>query len=189
MTTTQTNAVALLPCAHCGSDDIAEKHGDPVGLRWQYIQCNNCGASSIQSAHMYRAIAAWNRRATTPSPEAPAGEAVTPSLRLIGNQMSNVMFNLSQRAPGVFSDEEARSFAQLYRQWDDARIAAPVSQEAPSALPATPHEVIGFIGSHYEAMENENDPADIRYTLTVHDLLSAFGAWELFATPSQKEHP
>ncbi|WP_426110972.1 Lar family restriction alleviation protein [Massilia sp. PWRC2] len=83
----------LLPCAHCGSTNITEKHSDPVALRWQYIQCNNCGASSMHSAYMDRAIAAWNRRvpASEPAVDRDAGiaaaeVAVTDALAVVRNE-------------------------------------------------------------------------------------------------------
>lgn len=77
----------LLPCPFCGGTDIAQKHGDPVALRWQYIQCHGCGASSIQSAHMYRAIAAWNRRAASAPVQ---GEPDTDELHFNAQRLRNV---------------------------------------------------------------------------------------------------
>jgi hypothetical protein len=54
-------------------------------------------------------------------------------------------------------------------------------QRERSGNPSTAHEVIEFIGSNYESMETHSDDGilaeeDIRYLLTVHDILSAFSA-------------
>lgn len=51
----------------------------------------------------------------------------------------------------------------------------------PVAIPRSPEEMIEFIGSNFNCMQNANDvtgepfkSADVIYSLTVHDLLSAF---------------
>lgn len=44
-------------------------------------------------------------------------------------------------------------------------------------LPNTPAEAIDFIGSHFDAMTEADDLTDVRFTLSVHDLLSACSNW------------
>jgi hypothetical protein len=45
-------------------------------------------------------------------------------------------------------------------------------------VPSTPEEVIAFIGANFEVMEEAPEPENVRYQLTVHDLLSAFQWWQ-----------
>jgi hypothetical protein len=44
-------------------------------------------------------------------------------------------------------------------------------------VPTTPQEVMAFIGSHFDSMEEAADPENVRFQLSVHDLLSAFQFW------------
>jgi hypothetical protein len=66
---------------------------------------------------------------------------------------------------------------------DKERIAE--LQEIISRIPQTPEQMIGFIGSHFGSMEAQGwtdelpanptgDLSMVKYSLTVHDLLSAF---------------
>jgi hypothetical protein len=60
-------------------------------------------------------------------------------------------------------------------------------QELP-ALPSTPEEIIAFIGGHYDSMEEAENPENVRFQLSVHDLQSAFVWWRMgFAEVAAKQ--
>lgn len=44
-------------------------------------------------------------------------------------------------------------------------------------VPTTPDEAIAFIGSHFNCQYDADKPENIRYELSVHDILSAFRWW------------
>jgi hypothetical protein len=48
---------------------------------------------------------------------------------------------------------------------------------APLRLPSTPDEVIAFISPHYDYMQEADDPANVRFQVSVHDLMSSFRDW------------
>lgn len=70
---------------------------------------------------------------------------------------------------------ELMQFAE--RLLDRAASAKP-SDPMPR-LPATPKEVVAFIGSHFEYIDDKcDDPQDQMVKMSIHDLLSAFRDWE-----------
>lgn len=75
--------------------------------------------------------------------------------------------------------------------FDDEYFAARKPDMAPR-IPKTPEDIRDFIGSDYGCMHfarQDHEPdADDTYTLTAHDLLSAFDWWD-FAAPPQAEAP
>ena len=68
----------LLSCPFCGGE-AREMQGDPIELRWLYVRCLKCGASSKPSAYGERASASWNIRA--PVPDLVSREAVIEEMK------------------------------------------------------------------------------------------------------------
>ena len=75
-------------------------------------------------------------------------------------------------------DEQNELFAAAIEQ-----AAAREAIEMLRTIPTTPEQMIAFIGSNFGSMgpvgedgKPMGDPSDVAYSLTVHDLLSAF-AW------------
>lgn len=55
--------------------------------------------------------------------------------------------------------------------------AAGSAQGSLPRIPQTPDEAIAFIGNQCEVHEDADNPENVRFQLTVHDLLSAFRWW------------
>lgn len=70
--------------------------------------------------------------------------------------------------------------------WRDAHLAR--QDQAGAQIPRTAEEAIAFIGSHFDAKEDADDPENVRFQLTVHDLLSAF-RWWFDVAPAQVSVP
>lgn len=81
---------------------------------------------------------------------------------------------------------------RYYRDMDLHRFAALVLERAAQTMPSTPEEISAFIGSNFCGVEyaDPDMPAASQgdtYTLTAHDLLSAFDEWEAIRALKPKE--
>ncbi len=77
-------------------------------------------------------------------------------------------------------DWELKWVEAAFKSWQAraALASRPAEVDESRKPPRTPEEMVAFIGSHFDAMRDEtSDPEDIRFTLSVHDLLSAMSDW------------
>ena len=99
---------------------------------------------------------------------------------------------LAQQA-GLHSGKEVRWDGQILPGADGlSRFAALVLERAAQTMPSTPEEISAFIGSNFCGVEyaDPDMPAASQgdtYTLTAHDLLSAFDEWEAIRALKPKE--
>lgn len=67
---------------------------------------------------------------------------------------------------------------QAWKIWQASALASrPAEVDEMRKPPRTAEEMIACIGGHYNSMYLKNDPEDIGFSLTVHDLLSAMRDW------------
>ena len=98
-------------------------------------------------------------------------------------EASRPEFEAKMRAAGCRDDRhDTGEYVGVTSYRWEGRIAAlasrPAEVDESPKLPRTPEEMVAFIGSHFDAMRDEtSDPEDIRFTLSVHDLLSAMSDW------------
>jgi hypothetical protein len=136
------------------SGDVADEY---VEMRVQF------GWMAFQAAHRIGIRTAPDRAPSI----APIKDHIT---REVVNSLRDVAIEF--HAAGQLRSRIQEAIAPL--------LGAPSIDTAPS-LPATPEAVIAMIGSHYAAQRTHTNegaklaPEDVEYTLTVHDLLSAFG--------------
>lgn len=97
----------------------------------------------------------------------------------------------AQAEPAVCHKDAGRCGAGGY--CDDCHSAkeAASATDATPKLPSTPEEIIDFIGVNFGRREKSPEKDDWCYTMSVHDLLSAFRDWQDFpaaqATPIDRD--
>jgi hypothetical protein len=88
-------------------------------------------------------------RAAIPPSTAPQ---MTPAMRSVAGAMANVLYNFGQHARRTFTDEEARLFADLAKQWDAAVSGAPPSTGvAASQLETAARNVLQWVEAKHRS--------------------------------------
>jgi hypothetical protein len=127
----------------------------PAGADWE----------AVDSASRY--LQAWRARSAAPVPPVPAAEQP-------GDKLPKWIDALKGKDPTI--DELIEYIIEL-NECFDAHLARQAQAGAVANLPLTAEDAIAFIGNHFDSMAEAADPMNVRFTLSVHDLLSAFRWW------------
>jgi hypothetical protein len=109
------------------------------------------------------------------APVPPAATAEQPSDMRLLTDLAKWDGSGGMAAANEFVGRAKESLAHLARQ----------AQAGPPRIPQTPDEAISFIGSQFESREDADNPENVRFQLTAHDLLSAFSLWFDIDTAAQ----
>lgn len=163
----------LLPCPFCGGRLGVANEGHKDDCYIMLLLHSNAGPREI--------TAAWNRRATDGQRAEPvAWVEAEPSAR--DSDVRTVMRGHAYSTRWHWQAERPATRNPVWPIFADGQQAG-VPEGA--FIPRTAHEMVEFIGSNYDTMQADawtqeeiqrpaGDLNNVRYSLTVHDLLSAF---------------